>query len=31
VVSMADAGELVKDGVEALNHGILFGFPDVLL
>jgi len=28
---MADAGELVKDGVEALNHGILFGLPDVLL
>jgi hypothetical protein len=30
-VSMADADDLVKDGVEALNHGILFGFPDVLL
>jgi len=28
---MADAKDLVKDGVEALNQGILFGFPNVLL
>jgi hypothetical protein len=30
-VSMADVRVDVKDGVEALNHGILFGLPDVLL
>jgi len=28
---MTDAGDLVKNGVEALNQGILFGFPNVLL